>query len=93
MIWTHASGGPVADEDENGLRSAKWNKPGGSLNLPGSSQNTEGLFGFTNDEGICWTAYLHGFNQGTWRGKCINKEQAYKNRLSVSAATATRFLT
>lgn len=46
MIWTHASGGPVADEDENGLRSEKWNKPGGSLNLPGSSQNTKGLFGF-----------------------------------------------
>lgn len=30
MIWAHASGRPVADEDEKALRSAKWNKAGGS---------------------------------------------------------------
>ena len=38
MIWTQASGRPGADEDENDLRSAKWNKAGGSLGLLSWSQ-------------------------------------------------------
>lgn len=88
MIWTRANGGPVADEDENARRSAKRNKPGGSLKLPGSSQNAEVFLGGSrNDEGICWTAYLHASNQGAWRGKRINKKQARESRLSASAAT------
>lgn len=36
--------------------------------------------GSGNDEGICWTAYLHVFNQGTWREKCINKKQVYESQ-------------
>lgn len=46
MIWTHASGRPVADEDENALRRAKWNKAGGSLSFRRWSENTKGLLGF-----------------------------------------------
>lgn len=61
MIWTHASGRPAADEDENVLRCAKWLE-----NLQGSSAGVKILkvcLGSLNDRGIRRTANLHVFNQ------------------------------
>lgn len=70
MIWTHASGRPVADEEENALSNAKWNQAGGSLSLLSWSENTKGLFGGD---------LLHVFNHGTWRRKMDKYKIGFMN--------------